>query len=271
MRRDSVKSQCIASSIHDSNLTYILRYMKLGLQGVSVVYASGDSGVASRDGGTFAPGFPATCPYVTSVGATMLSSGSAVTSVEVAVSDPNDDFYSGGGFSNYFAAPSYQASALATYFAKHKPTYKSSVYNASGRGFPDVSALGLNIVNYDQGGQILQGGTSASAPIFASIITLINEQRLAAGKKPAGFLNPTLYANPAAFTDVSLVPSIFEYSCKHSNTYIYLDRERKQPWLRHCGFFGCNRLGPCDWLRNSDILEVVSRLSSPSVRIYSRP
>jgi tripeptidyl-peptidase-1 len=46
------------------------------------------------------------------------------------------------------------------------------------------------------------GGTSASAPIVASIITLINEQRLAAGKSTVGFINPTIYQNPDAFTDV---------------------------------------------------------------------
>jgi tripeptidyl-peptidase-1 len=64
-------------------------YMKLGLQGVSVIYASGDSGVSNRGEcitpanvtnstilseypGAFSPGFPASCPYLTSVGATMV-------------------------------------------------------------------------------------------------------------------------------------------------------------------------------------------------------
>lgn len=60
-------------------------YMKLGLQGVSIIYASQDSGVASggcihpdnvnkttlaTNPGAFSPGWPAACPYVTSVGAT---------------------------------------------------------------------------------------------------------------------------------------------------------------------------------------------------------
>lgn len=66
-------------------------YLKLGLQGVSVIYASGDSGVGNRellcnlpanwtsypasdfgDLGGFTPEFPASCPYVTAVGATMV-------------------------------------------------------------------------------------------------------------------------------------------------------------------------------------------------------
>jgi tripeptidyl-peptidase-1 len=132
----------------------------------------------------------------------MINSGAAITAVESAVNDPDVAFWSGGGFSNYFAAPSYQSAVLATFFADHKPTYASNIYNASGRGFPDVAALGMNIINYDGGAKILQGGTSASAPIFASIINLINEERIAAGKNSVGFLNPTLYANPSAFTDI---------------------------------------------------------------------
>ena len=46
------------------------------------------------------------------------------------------------------------------------------------------------------------GGTSASSPAFAGMVSLINEARLKAGKPQMGFLNPFLYANPAAFFDV---------------------------------------------------------------------
>jgi tripeptidyl-peptidase-1 len=56
-------------------------YMKLGLQGISILFSSGDSGVVSGagvvgclDGDKYNPGFPSTCPYVTSVGATQVSS-----------------------------------------------------------------------------------------------------------------------------------------------------------------------------------------------------
>jgi kumamolisin len=44
------------------------------------------------------------------------------------------------------------------------------------------------------------GGTSAVAPLWAGLITRINQQM---GHR-AGFVNPTLYANPAAFNDVEL-------------------------------------------------------------------
>jgi tripeptidyl-peptidase I len=62
-----------------------VEYLKLGLQGTTVVYASGDSGVSNRgeciipagdnydgDPGAFSPSFPAACPYLTSVGATQV-------------------------------------------------------------------------------------------------------------------------------------------------------------------------------------------------------
>lgn len=49
----------------------------------------------------------------------------------------------------------------------------------------------------------MNGVTSAATPIFASIITLINGERLKQGKSSIGFLNPTLYANPNAFTDIT--------------------------------------------------------------------
>ncbi|KAG9246746.1 peptidase S8/S53 domain-containing protein [Calycina marina] len=196
-------------------------YMKLGLAGTTFVYSSGDYGVAGNGGqcctkakcaggtynsgstGTFNPAFPATCPYITSVGATQIKPSTAVTAT-----NPEEAcetvIYSGGGFSNVFSIPSYQASAVATYFSDYKPSYTATQYNNSGttRGFPDVSANGANyVVAVDETLQLIYG-TSASAPTFGSIITLINQQRIAAGKGVVGFINPTLYANTAAFTDI---------------------------------------------------------------------
>ncbi|KAK6439473.1 hypothetical protein LTR95_004324 [Oleoguttula sp. CCFEE 5521] len=194
-------------------------FMKLGLQGTSVLIASGDSGVAARgtddgnadgclgNGEVFNPDFPASCPYVTSAGATYLPpGGSAAKDEEVAVTR----FPSGGGFSNIYAQPSYQSKAVNTYLTTHTPPYKTyntsgmnnppetvtkgGIYNVGGRGYPDISAVGDNVVIFNNGAPTLIGGTSASAPVFAAIVNRINEERLAVGKKPVGFLNPTLYA-----------------------------------------------------------------------------
>ena len=37
---------------------------------------------------------------------------------------------------------------------------------------------------------LIGSGTSASAPVVASMITLINDARITAGKKPVGFSKP---------------------------------------------------------------------------------
>lgn len=209
----------------DLTLAYETRqcneYMKLGLAGVSILYSSGDNGVAGNNGqcctkakcaggtyntgttGTFNPSFPGTCPYVTSVGATQIKPNGLVTATT-----PEEAcetvIFSGGGFSNNFAIPAYQSSAVATYFANHNPTFTATQYNNSQtvRGFPDVAANGANYAVAVDGTVSLVYGTSASAPVFGAIINLINQQRVAAGKSVVGFLNPTLYANPAAFTDI---------------------------------------------------------------------
>jgi len=189
-------------------------YMKLGMQGVSIVIASGDSGVAGPagdgnangclgPGGTiFSPDFPATCPYLTTAGATFLPPGGDVgKDQEVAVTR----FPSGGGFSNIYPIPSYQASAVANYFATDNPPYpyysstnndsfgaNGGIYNRNGRGYPDVSAVGDNVVIFNAGAPILIGGTSAATPVFASVLNRINEERIAVGKSTVGFVNPVL-------------------------------------------------------------------------------
>ncbi|KAI1177804.1 peptidase S8/S53 domain-containing protein [Nemania sp. FL0916] len=203
-------------------------WMKLGLQGVSVIYASGDSGVANRynsgypnsclnadqlfvdnNGTRYSPSFPVNCPYITSVGATSLI-GNDTDSGERAVSQPStgpaNAYYSGGGFSNYFPMPSYQKSAVTHFLKNYAPNYGPNVYNDSGnaRGFPDVAAIGLSVATVWNGSTYGVGGTSASAPIFAGIVTLLNEARIAIGKGPIGFLNPTLYKHPEAFNDITI-------------------------------------------------------------------
>ncbi|KAH7390089.1 peptidase S8/S53 domain-containing protein [Cadophora sp. MPI-SDFR-AT-0126] len=203
-------------------------WMKLGLQGVSVIFASGDSGVANRyniglnsscltppdegsyidvNGLRFSPSFPSNCPWVTTVGATFLKDRN-ISNGEVAVAlpfapNPKRDYYSGGGFSNVFAQPAYQADAVEHYLTTYPPPYDDQIYNKSGRGFPDVSAIGLNVSVVLGGGVQVAGGTSAATPIIASIVTLLNEARIAAGKGPIGFLNPILYAHPEAFNDIT--------------------------------------------------------------------
>lgn len=118
------------------------------------------------------------------------------------------------GFSNIFPIPSYQQDAINTYFEEHEPPYpyyyngsylnatNGGLYNRNGRGIPDVAANGDNIAIFIYEGSYLSGGTSASSPIFASLINRIVEERLAAGKGPLGFINPVIYQHPEVFNDI---------------------------------------------------------------------
>lgn len=154
------------------------------------------------DSGLFNPSFPGGCPYITSVGATQINNGSSVRVIESA---SETVIFSGGGFSNVFPLPNYQNKAMATYYQNHKPPYGADRYNNSQavRGFPDVSANGVNYVTAVDGKFSLSFGTSASCPTFASLLNMINERRIQAKKSPIGFVNPVLYANPQVLNDVT--------------------------------------------------------------------
>ncbi|TGJ84415.1 hypothetical protein E0Z10_g4365 [Xylaria hypoxylon] len=177
----------------------------LGLRGITVLESSGDTGVGapciSNDGKRrleFTPGFPASCPFITTVG------GTESWAPEVAWVG------SSGGFSNYFAQPWYQRDAINTYLEKHIPpktkAYYASYTNFAGRAFPDISAHSLTpnylFFNSNETGQT--GGTSAAAPVVAGIIALMNDARLRAGKPTLGFINPFLYSlKPGIITDIT--------------------------------------------------------------------
>jgi tripeptidyl-peptidase-1 len=94
-------------------------------------------------------------------------------------------FSSAGGFSNTFPRPDYQDDVISKYFETAKPSFPSynggdnvgahgGVYNKAGRGFPDVSANGAELEMYYQGQITHFYGTSLAAPIWGSIITLVN-------------------------------------------------------------------------------------------------
>ncbi|KAI1796826.1 subtilisin-like protein [Ganoderma leucocontextum] len=194
---------------------------KLALLGMTFLFASGDNGVASNSLGLcllpngtaapvtaaapadFLPNFPATCPYVTAVGATQLPAGSAVTAPESA----SFDFPSGGGFSNVFPRPMWQNRAVGKYLSTVGNTlgYGADVFNRSGRGVPDVAANGAPTAVVLDGNFTLSGGTSASTPIFAAMVAAVNDARLALGKGPVGWINPALYSHLFAgvFNDIT--------------------------------------------------------------------
>ncbi|KAF9371354.1 hypothetical protein CPB97_002019, partial [Podila verticillata] len=168
-------------------------FMQLGARGTSVIVASGDGGVGGgRPNATctsFVSTFPATCPYVTAVGAT-----AGQPEVGAALS--------GGGFSNIFSRPSYQQIPVTGYLDQLGTTYAGR-FNRTGRAYPDISAQGENIVIAYRGQLAMVEGTSASAPIVASVVALLNDRLIAKGSHPLGFLNPLIYSKPGIWTDIT--------------------------------------------------------------------
>jgi tripeptidyl-peptidase-1 len=209
----------------DLTIPYVKRqcaeYLKLALQGVTVLYSSGDFGVAGNMGrciqpnslnytqtnatdGVFNPSFPSACPWVTSVGATEVL---PQTNIVRTLADPRNNqpevacekvIRSGGGFSNVFDMPDYQQTAVKKWFSDHPPTYGADRFNNTQRtrGFPDIAVNGANYVVTVNGKFTLIYGTSASAPTLGGMLALINQERLNAGKTTLGFINPVLYENP---------------------------------------------------------------------------
>ncbi|KAG0016591.1 hypothetical protein BGZ81_011141 [Podila clonocystis] len=169
-------------------------FAQLGSRGVSVIVASGDGGVGGSDDSKsckqFVPTFPASCPFVTTVGATrgVPESGAVI---------------SAGGFSNFFSRPAYQAAAVNGYLNSLDNIY-AGLYNRNGRAYPDISALGENIVITLKDATLPTSTTSASASIFASIVALLNDRLINKGMSQLGFLNPLLYANPNIWNDITV-------------------------------------------------------------------
>jgi tripeptidyl-peptidase-1 len=179
-------------------------FMKAGTRGLSILFASGDQGVCGREGcgglfsaRRFKPDFPAASPYITAVGGTDF--------LTYSVGDEQAWQSGGGGFSDTFDIPAYQADAVAAYKARADANLPDQAYwNNTGRGYPDVAALGGQKTSYCVRAGMFEGvaGTSASCPVVAGIFARLNGLRLAAGKPAMGFLNPFIYQNPSAFFDV---------------------------------------------------------------------
>ncbi|KAL2147945.1 hypothetical protein VTI28DRAFT_3423 [Corynascus sepedonium] len=210
-------------------------FLKLGLMGVTVVVSSGDtgtktspipgtcidpaSGSPNATSNRFSPQWPAACPWVTTVGGTQLTTHTTNTSSPPPAAEPStgvhetafrvasgDSFLSSsGGFSDVFSTPAYQLGAVTKY--KHRERHHLATlagrFNGRGRGYPDVAALASTYLAVVDDKLTTVFGTSAATPVFASIISMINNERLHVGKRSVGFVNPTLYAHANVLKDVA--------------------------------------------------------------------
>ncbi|KAH9913294.1 family S53 protease [Fomitopsis serialis] len=191
------------------NLAYALcaAYAGLGARGVSVLFASGDGGVSGlhypeETCTTFIPTFPSGCPYLTSVGGTYLIPETAVN-------------FSSGGFSTFFDRPTYQDTAVEEYLTYLGAT-NAGLYNPNGRAFPDVAAYAVDFDILYAGEEGGVSGTSCASPTFASVMSLLNGELLAAGRPALGFLNPWLYSSGAsALNDITVGNN---YACSNYTT-----------------------------------------------------
>ena len=158
--------------------------------------AAGDSG--STDGVTDGKqhvDFPASAPHALGCGGTALQLQNGEITSETVWNDGSGGGATGGGVSIEFPVPSYQTPAGV-------PTNVDT--GRSGRGVPDVSGDADPETGYTirvDGADQTIGGTSAVAPLWAALTALVNE----ALGKPAGFLQPLLYASgsESAFHDIT--------------------------------------------------------------------
>ena len=204
------------------------------LQGQSFFISSGDAGSAQcfqaeKGNASLSVLDPAGQPFATGVGGTtVFTRGANCPAVNCywAPGNPlfesvwNDGFdaqnnrasATGGGISEFWPMPTYQSQTGASLGVKNQ--------NSSGvpcnivgfcREVPDIAAdadPNTGYVVFSDGSWTITGGTSASAPLWASFMALTNSQTACQGLS-IGFANPTLYALanghfPTYFRDVTL-------------------------------------------------------------------
>jgi len=135
--------------------------------GIVVTVATGDNGADDNvgDNGLHAD-FPATSPSSLACGGTSITvSGSQITN-EVVWND--EDGSTGGGVSEFFAKPTYQSGV----------TVPLSPSGFVGRGIPDVSGVADPETGYIikvNGNTIVEGGTSAVAPMWAALVARMSQ------------------------------------------------------------------------------------------------
>ena len=172
-----------------------VEFQKAAARGITLTFATGDNGVGADSGSCvrYCGQWPAGSTWVTGVGGT--------------VNDTPEKGWSGsaGGFSDRWpiSGASWQKDAVAGYKASGAKLPAQTRFNATGRGFPDVSAQASNFEVVNGGITLPVAGTSCSCPTFSGIVGLLNDIRANAGKSSLGLLNPFLYQNADAFTDIT--------------------------------------------------------------------
>lgn len=186
----SAESQWTAQAMQ----TMSQAFQDAGVLGVSVCCAAGDGGSSDGVSDDLAhTDFPASSPYALACGGTRLDvSGGAIKSETVW--NESSGGATGGGISDIFDLPSYQAKA--------KVPKSANPGGRVGRGVPDVAGDADPQTGYriqGDGQTSVFGGTSAVAPFWAGLIAILNAEL----GRNLGFLHPVLYAHAGAFRDIT--------------------------------------------------------------------
>ena len=176
-------------------------FVRLGLAGVGVFGAAGDSG--STCDGSPVPGtaWPADSPYVTSVGGTRLvvnhhneRTNEFVWNDLPWITPANGGGAGGGGVAFGYARPPYQRYIHIA--GNRRATPDLAVHASMLPGYPIIA----------DGQWLLDGGTSAAAPLAAAAFSAISARLQAAGQPPLGPVNGLVYwlerHHPSALYDV---------------------------------------------------------------------
>jgi subtilase family serine protease len=160
-------------------------FQEFAAQGQSFFEASGDNGAFT---GTVIP--PSDNPYITVVGGTTLSTSGPAgrwtgeTAWNWRTTGAGTGA-TGGGTSTTVPIPLWQQGI----------NFSNANGSATLRNLPDVAMLADDLwVIYNNGQSGSFGGTSASAPLWAGFMALVNQQNTLLGQPPVGFANPALYA-----------------------------------------------------------------------------
>jgi len=165
--------------------------------GVTVTVAAGDNGSSDDPSGQSSVhcDFPASSPYALACGGTRLignTSSFAITSEVVWNELSSNEGAGGGGVSDVFGLPAWQAGAGV-------PAAASGGSGGGGRGVPDVAGNADPVTGYlvvVDGQKQAIGGTSAVAPLWAALIARLAQ----ATGKTFGLIQPMLYAGVAPAT-----------------------------------------------------------------------
>jgi subtilase family serine protease len=195
-------------------------YQQAAAEGISLFFSSGDSGdeTFGDPSARPTPDWPASSPWVTSVGGTSMGvtasntrlfelgwqSGTSTWSKATSTWGALSYLYGGGGgTSRLFAQPDYQVGVVPPDIATYGGTAPAA------RVVPDVSALGdpntgmlvgqtqrfSDGTYYDE---YRIGGTSLSSPLYAGMFALAVQNH-----GPYGLANPALYAAQSTSYDVT--------------------------------------------------------------------